>query len=72
MKKVGILILLLGLGLMLFTAFTFFTTENVVKVGSLEITRNKPHHLNWSPLIGIAVMGAGGVLLWRSSRQNSL
>jgi hypothetical protein len=69
MKKAGIFIILLGLGLTIFTAFTFFTKEKVVDIGKVEITRNKPHHLNWSPLIGIAVMGIGGVVLWQSSKK---
>jgi hypothetical protein len=62
MKKAGILILIVGLVLTIFTAFTVFTREKVVDIGSLEITANKPHHLNWSPLIGVAVMGVGGVI----------
>ena len=70
MKKIGIILLIVGLGLTLFTAFTFFTKEKVVDIGAVEITRSKPHHLNWSPLIGIAVMGIGGALLWQSSRQS--
>jgi len=69
MKITGILILLLGLGLTIFTAFTIFTKEKVVDIGKIEITRDKPHHLNWSPLIGIAVMGVGGAVLWWSSKK---
>jgi hypothetical protein len=69
MKKVGIIIILLGLGLTIFTAFTFFTKEKVVDIGKVEITRNKPHNLNWSPLIGIAVMGIGGITLWQSNKK---
>jgi hypothetical protein len=69
MKKAGIVIILIGLGLTIFTAFTFFTKEKVVDIGKVEITRNKPHHLNWSPLIGIAVMGIGGIVLWQSSKK---
>jgi len=64
MKKAGIFIIILGLGLTIFTAFTFFTKEKVVDFGEVQITRNKPYHLSWSTLIGIAVMGIGGVVLW--------
>jgi len=64
MKKAGIFIILLGLGLTIFTAFTYFTKEKVVDIGEVHITRNKPHYLNWSPLIGIAVMGIGGVVFF--------
>jgi hypothetical protein len=69
MKKIGIAIIILGLGLTLFTAFTFFTREKVVDLGKVEITREKPHSLNWSPLIGIAVMAVGGTLLWYSTKK---
>ena len=69
MKKIGIIIIIVGLGLTLFSAFTFFSKEKVVDIGKLEITRDKPYHLNWSPLIGIAIMGIGGVFLWRSYKK---
>ena len=69
MKKAGILVIILGLVLTAFSAFTFFTKEKVVDIGKVEITRSKPHHLNWSPLIGIAVMGVGGVMLWQSYKK---
>jgi hypothetical protein len=69
MKKIGIIIIIVGLALTFFTAFTLFTKEKVVDLGAIEITKNKPHHLNWSPLIGIAVMGIGGVVVWQSNKH---
>ena len=69
MKKTGIFIVILGLALTIFTAITFFTREKVVDIGSLKITANKPHHLSWSPLIGIAVMAAGGVIILVSNKK---
>jgi len=63
MKKPGIIILILGLILTIFTTVTFFTREKVVDLGNIEINANKRHHLSWSPLIGIAVMAVGGVML---------
>jgi hypothetical protein len=69
MKKAGIVIIILGLLLTIFTAFTYFTREKVVDLGQVEITANKRHHLKWSPLVGIAVMAVGGVILWRSPKN---
>ncbi|HAF27865.1 MAG TPA: hypothetical protein DCG75_02355 [Bacteroidales bacterium] len=69
MKTTGIIIILIGLALTIFTAFTIFTKEKVVDMGKVEITRNKPHRLNWSPVIGIVVMGVGGVIFWQSSKK---
>ena len=69
MKKVGIIILLIGFGLTIFTTLTVFTKEKIVDIGKVEITRNKPNRVNWSPLIGIAIMGIGGVVLWQASKK---
>ena len=69
MKKVGIIIIVIGFALTIFTAITYFTKEKVVDIGKIEITANKAHHLNWSPLIGIAVMGLGGVFFWQGSKK---
>ena len=69
MKKVGIIIIILGLVLTIFTTITVFTREKVVDIGAVKITRNKPHHFKWSPLVGIAVMGIGGVVLWQATKK---
>ena len=69
MKKVGIILIIVGLVLTIFTAITVFTKEKVVDIGDVKITRNKPHHLKWSPLVGIAVMGIGGVVLWQATKK---
>jgi hypothetical protein len=69
MKKAGIIIVILGLVLTIFTAITFFTKEKVVDIGSLKISAKKPHHLSWSPLVGVAVMAVGGVVILVSGRK---
>jgi hypothetical protein len=69
MKTAGIVIIILGLVLTIFTAFTFFTREKVVDIGKVQISRDKPHRLNWSPLIGVAVMGVGGVIVLVSNKK---
>jgi hypothetical protein len=63
MKKAGIVILILGLVLTLVTTVTFFTREKIVDMGEIQISANKRHKLNWSPLIGLGVMAVGGVLM---------
>jgi hypothetical protein len=69
MKKAGIAIIIVGLILTIITAFTFFTREKVVDIGKIEITANKRHHVAWSPLVGLGVMGVGGVVLLMASKK---
>jgi hypothetical protein len=69
MKKAGIVILIIGILLTIFTAVTFFTKEKVVEIGALEITRDKKHNIDWSPLVGVAVIVVGGILVWQGSKK---
>jgi len=69
MKKVGYALILVGLLLTIFTTVTFFSRERVAKIGDINITANKKHNLKWSPLIGIAVMAVGGVVIWQSPKN---
>jgi hypothetical protein len=59
MKNVGILILIIGLALTLFTGFNYITKKKVVDIGELEITANQNHFVSWSPLLGVVMMAAG-------------
>ncbi len=69
MKKAGIIILIIGLALTIFTTVTYFTREKVIDLGEIEITANKRHNLNWSPFVGLAVMAVGGVMILVPSKR---
>jgi len=66
MKKIGIIIVLVGLVLTIFTTITFFTKKKVAQIGTIEVTRSKMHYLNWSPITGIVIMGIGGIIFWQT------
>jgi len=70
MRIAGILLLIIGLGLTLFTGFTYFTREKVVEIGGIQISKDEPHHVNIPFVFSIAVMGVGGALLWGSYRKS--
>jgi uncharacterized membrane protein YidH (DUF202 family) len=65
MKKLGIVIIVIGLLIIAFAGFRFVTKEKVVDLGSVQITRDKSHLLDWSPAVGggIIAIGAGVYLL---------
>jgi len=69
MKIIGILIVIAGLGLTVFTAFSYFTREKVLEIGTVELTRSQPHYLNWSPFIGIAVMVIGAFIVLQVKKK---
>ena len=69
MKIAGILLLVIGLGLTLFTGVTYFTKEKVVDVAGIEISKHEPHHINIPLVFSIAVMSVGGILLLASIKK---
>lgn len=68
MKTAGTILLIVGLVLTIFTSISFFTKEKVVDIGKLEINKEEPHKVAWSPIIGVLVMATGGILLWQSKK----
>jgi hypothetical protein len=69
MKKAGLVIIILGILLTVFTTVTLFTREKVAKIGDVKIMVNKPHRLNWSPVVGVGVIICGGVLFLLSGKK---
>jgi len=64
MKKVGIIVMVLGLAITLITGFNFVTREKVVDLGDLQVSKNKNHSIAWSPIAGIVVMAVGGGIFY--------
>lgn len=69
MKNLGIVLIVLGLVLTIYTGFSYFQKEKVVDLGKVEITADKKKNVVWSPIIGIVVMGIGGIILWTSNKN---
>jgi len=69
MKLIGILFMIAGLGLTIFTTFSYFTREKVFEIGSVDVYRNQPHSLSWTPFIGLAVMVAGAFIVMQVRKR---
>ena len=63
LKKAGIITLIVGLFLTLYSVFTYVTREKVADLGILEISKDKHQTVNWQPYVGIGIMIIGGVVL---------
>ncbi len=72
MKTVGIIILIVGLAMTLYTGFTYVTKEKIVDLGNLEITTDNQHSVQWQPYVGIGAMVIGGALLLFGGKKSLL
>lgn len=62
-KTIGIILVIVGVIMLVWTGFSFTKKEKVVDIGSLEITADKKEQVNWPPYVGGVVLVAGVVLL---------
>jgi hypothetical protein len=69
MKIIGLLIMILGLAFTVFSSISFFTRNEIIKVGALELTRSQPEYFSWSPFVGIAAMVFGVFLILQARKR---
>ncbi len=62
-KTVGIILVIVGAIMLVWTGFSFTKKEKVVDIGSLEISADKKEQVNWPPYVGGVILVAGVVLL---------
>ena len=62
-KTIGIILVIVGAVMLVWTGFSFTREEKVVDIGSLEINADKEEHVNWPPYVGGVILVAGVVLL---------
>lgn len=62
-KKIGIVLVALGLLGLVWGGFTYTTREKIVDVGPIHATRDKTHHIPLAPVAGAVVLVGGIVLL---------
>jgi len=68
MKITGIALVILGLIMIAYTGFNYVTTERVVDLGPIQINQQKNHPVQWSPIVGLALVVGGVVVLARTKK----
>ncbi|SFB93439.1 hypothetical protein SAMN05421747_102197 [Parapedobacter composti] len=62
-KTIGIILVIVGIVMLVWTGFSFTRKEKVVDIGSLEISADQKERVNWPPYVGGVILVAGVVLL---------
>lgn len=61
-KTIGIVIMVIGLVMTLYTGFNYVTREKVLDIGGIEITADKNNTVSWNSFVGVGVIVIGGVV----------
>jgi len=72
MKRIlGIVLLVIGILMLIYTGFSYTKREKVVDAGPLHISADKEKTVNWPPYAG-GILVLGGVILLATGSRRSL
>jgi hypothetical protein len=59
MKGTGYILIIIGVLLMMYSGFIYFTNDRVADIGPVHINKEREHVISWPPLIGAILVFAG-------------
>jgi hypothetical protein len=68
---IGILLIVFGVAALLFQGVTYYTTERVAQAGPFAVDVQKPHTIILHPVVGIAALVGGIVMMMAGSRARA-
>ena len=67
-KTTGIVLVIIGALMMIYTGFNYITTERVVDLGPVKINKEESHPVQWSPIVGALLLVGGIVIIARNKK----
>jgi uncharacterized membrane protein len=67
-KSVGLILVILGVILLIWTGFTYTKKEKIIDAGPIQVSADREKSVNWPPYVGGVILVAG-VLIMVSSRK---
>lgn len=68
-KKIGIVLIAIGILMSIYTGFNYVTTEKVVDIGPIQINAEKNHPVQWTPIIGVLIIVGGIIVIAKSTAK---
>lgn len=65
----GIVLVILGIMMFVYTGIDFVTNKRVVDIGPIKIDKEENHPVQWSPVVGVVLIIGGVVLLLRGRKE---
>ncbi len=69
MRTLGIIAIIVGILMIVFTSVNFKTKEKVLDIGKVEVNKTENHRVGWPVYTGIAVCVVGVVILLANKRS---
>ena len=67
-KTLGIVLLVLGVAMLIWTGFTYTKKEKLVDAGPIQISADREKSVNWPPYAG-GILALGGIILLATNKN---
>lgn len=67
-RTLGIILLVLGIAMLIWTGFTYTKKEKVIDAGPLQVSADKQHTVSWPPYAG-GILVIGGIVLLATGKK---
>lgn len=61
-KTIGIVMAIIGILMIIYTGFSYVTTEKVIDLGPMQMSVEKENPVQWSPIVGVILL-VGGIVI---------
>jgi len=68
-KSVGLILVILGVILLIWTGFTYTKKEKIIDAGPIQVSADREKSVNWPPYVGGLVLVAGVVIMVSSKKK---
>ncbi|WDF56930.1 hypothetical protein [Mucilaginibacter sp. KACC 22063] len=68
-KTVGLVLIIAGVVMLIWTGFTYTKKEKVIDAGPLQVSADKQHTVAWPPYLG-GILLIGGIIIFATSKNN--
>lgn len=68
-KTVGIILIIVGIAMLVWTGFTYTKKEKIVDAGPIQISADREKSVNWPPYVGGIILVAGVFVFVASKRK---
>jgi len=69
MKTIGIVLIIIGAVMLVWTGFTYTKKEKIVDAGPLEISADRQKSVNWPPYLG-GILLVGGIVVVATAKKS--
>jgi uncharacterized membrane protein len=70
MRMIGIILIIIGAIMVVWTGFTYTKKEKIVDAGPLQISADRQKTVNWPPYAG-GILLLGGIIIVATSKKTT-